>query len=235
MILFLAFWAQAQATPAQVIVVPTKTNADLLEVRRITKKRIGRPDLEWLNPTIPANTGEALQRYPNECTPNMPKGLENTLATFGQDQEIFVVLPATDRAKEVSIWRYDHGSTNLNPVLTKHRFEKHIILDVPARVFNIPWPDHDVRPIHQKGLATIGRLNPTIVDGHFEAELVKLLAEHPFECWPELSGSMKDALQAEQAKTPETDLYLALNGPKSSPFIWRWDNDEARLSRTLRY
>jgi hypothetical protein len=98
------------------------------------------------------------------------------------------------------------------------------------------WPAKEISALPQKSLAQLGRANLAVVDASAEyTDFVEQLTEYPNECWPEIGIEMIEALEAEQATVPHTDLYLALNIPgERQPLIWRWDNQKTRLSRILR-
>jgi len=226
--------AHANTSP-RVVVVPTDTGVDVEKVKKEVMIRIARPTVKWLEDALPADAPDALQRYPNECTPTLPSTLSDALGGLSGEHELYVVLPTTAKHKDLAIWRWDSKSESLLRVANPGGKPIYPVRDTPARVVRLSWPDANSRPLDDRSIEAISRENPQIEMVDFGLSFIDALLEHPNECVAEITSEMTETMRAEAAKTPDADLYVAVRMPraKRSTLVWRWHPD-AYLARVMR-
>ena len=226
-----------EALPAHIVVVSNDTEADLDKVQKQVKWRIARPNVQWIDDSLPREAAAELQQFPNECTPTLSAQTNERLAALSGEHELYVALPVTKHHKDTVIWRWDKGSQKLQTVLNRRdQSSQFAVSDTPARVIQLPWPNVDNKTIPEKSLALLRRQAPAVEmgQGGYGTPFIDVLMEHPNECVPEMTPEMQALLAADAEASPETDLYVGLRmGGTGGAYLWRWDAEQASLTRIL--
>lgn len=232
--------APAAATPAALVLPSTGDEVDADKLHRAVKVAVARPDLAF--PSDVDVDRDALRtqiaRRPNECTADLSDEVTAQLGALRGDDELYVALPTSKRARDTLLWRFDASSQLLQRVLNLGPVVAPPPVDGEVHVVLVPWlgtdqaerglSPADVRP--QVGTATTSVGAP---EAGLGPEFIDQLMEHPNECSPELTDAMAEALAAAEGEVP---LYVAVELPSGRHrlILWRWVPEERALSRVLR-